>query len=300
MASLRVALCQILPNIATKETAFAAASASVAAAADAGASLAVLPEMWSCAYSTDAMAAAATELTLDGSAPLQPAPGIATWCSDLAKKHSLTLVAGSFPERVGDRVYNTALVFDAQGCLVARHRKVHLFDIDIPGGQRFRESDTLSAGDALTTFDANGLRIALGICYDVRFAAAALAVRRSRDVDMFIYPGAFNPTTGPLHWELLMRARAVDNQSFVLGCAPARDPDATYQSHGHSILVDPWGAVIDQASDEPALLVADLDLPQLAKVRQAIPISTQERSDLYQVRDMQQHASSPSTAASPP
>jgi len=283
---LRVALCQFLPNVATKEAAFAAASESVAAAAKAGASLAVLPEMWSCAYSTEAMAAAATPLVLgDTETTLTPAPGIAAWCSDLAKAHGLTLVAGSFPERDGDRVFNTALVFDGKGDLIVRHRKTHLFDISIPGGQHFRESDTLSAGDALTTFTAHGVNIALGICYDVRFAAAALAVRRSRDVDLFIFPGAFNPTTGPLHWELLMRARSVDTQSFVLGCAPARDPDASYQSHGHSIVVDPWGVVLAQAGDEPALLVHDLDLDQIAKVRQAIPISKQDRPDLYEVVD---------------
>lgn len=131
---------------------------------------------------------------------------------DEAKRSGIYLIGGSIPERDADgRVYNTSVVFDPTGDIVAKHRKVHLFDIDIPGRMTFKESDTLSAGSSLTTVDTPYGKIGIGICYDIRFPQLALLYREV-GCKLLIYPGAFNMTTGPIHWELLQRARAVDCQ----------------------------------------------------------------------------------------
>jgi len=117
-----------------------------------------------------------------------------------------------------------------------------LFDIDVPGKITFKESDTLSPGDNLTIIDSPWGKIGVGICYDIRFPELAMLMRE-KGVGLMVYPGAFNTTTGPLHWELLQRARAVDNQVFVATASPARNPDSSYQAWGHSSLISPWGEV---------------------------------------------------------
>jgi len=169
--------------------------------------------------------------------------------------------------------------------LVAKHRKVHLFDIDISGKITFKESETLAGGDAITVFDTPWGKVGVGVCYDLRFPEMA-SVMRQRGAKILVYPGAFNTTTGPLHWELLQRARANDTQSFVLTASPARGDDPTeYQAWGHSSAVDPWGAVIATTNHHPDIVMADLDLCQVDEVRQSIPISFQSRNDLYTIAD---------------
>ncbi|KAG9318360.1 carbon-nitrogen hydrolase [Chiua virens] len=175
--------------------------------------------------------------------------------SEAASEHRIWLVGGSIPERdeTDDKVYNTCIVFSPEGKLVTTHRKVHLFDIDIPGKIKFKESETLTGGASTTFFDTGFARIGLGICYDVRFPELAMIAAR-KGCHVLIYPGAFNTTTGPLHWELLQQARAVDNQVFFSMCSPARDPKAAYQAYGHTMLVDPYGKVIGQADEHEGIL----------------------------------------------
>jgi omega-amidase len=156
----------------------------------------------------------------------------------------------------------------------------HLFDIDIPGRITFRESDTLSAGDALSLFDTPWGRVGLGICYDVRFPQLAMLLRAA-GASILIYPGAFNTTTGPAHWELLLRARAVDTQCFVAAVSPARNPDSAYQAWGHSTIVNPWAEVIATTDEKQSTVVAELDMARVAAVRAQIPVSAQARTDLY-------------------
>ena len=180
----------------------------------------------------------------------------------------------------------------------AQHRKVHLFDIDVPGKITFRESDTLSPGGALTTFDAGGAfgLVGVGICYDVRFPELALLMA-ARGARLLVYPGAFNMVTGPAHWELLMRARAVDSQAFVIGASPARTdaPPAAppggaarkyphYTAWGHSIVVSPWGEVLAHAAEGEALLLLDLEMSRVEEVRASLPTSKQKRPDIYTVK----------------
>ncbi len=160
---------------------------------------------------------------------------------------------------------------------------MHLFDIDIPGRITFRESDTLSPGDQLALFDTPWGRVGLGICYDMRFPALAMLLRAA-GASILIYPGAFNMTTGPAHWELLQRARALDNQCYFAAVSPARNPDSSYTAWGHSTIVNPWGEVIATTDEGAATIVAELDMARVAAVRAQIPVSLQTRDDLYEVK----------------
>ena len=158
------------------------------------------------------------------------------------------------PERDDTRIYNTSFVFDPTGTCVARHRKMHLFDIDVRGGQRFFESETFTAGDSVTVFDTPFGKLGLCICFDMRFPELARCMALS-GAQAIVAPAAFNMTTGPAHWELLFRQRAVDNQLFTLGVAPARDAAGPYVSYGNSLVCSPWGDVMARAGSEPALLL---------------------------------------------
>jgi omega-amidase len=193
-------------------------------------------------------------------------------------------LAGSIPERdvATGKVYNTCVVFGPDGGILTTHRKMHLFDINVPGRITFRESDTLSAGDTLAVFDTPYGRCGVGICYDIRFPHLALLLRQAGCRILF-YPGAFNMTTGPVHWELLQRARALDTQCFVATISPARNPESAYQAWGHSTLVDPWGAVVATTEEKPTSVIADIDLGRVDEVRGQIPVGAQVRSDLYEL-----------------
>jgi omega-amidase len=200
-----------------------------------------------------------------------------------ARECSIYLVGGSIPERGADgKVYNTCVVVNPDGEIVARHRKMHLFDIDVPGRITFKESDTLTAGDSFTTFDTPYGRVGVGICYDLRFPEQSMLMRAA-DCKMLIFPGAFNMTTGPAHWELLLRARALDNQCFVAAVSPARDETAGYHAWGHSTVVSPWGEVVATTQHEPDTVFATVDLGQVEEIRTNIPVSKQKRTDLYEL-----------------
>lgn len=199
--------------------------------------------------------------------------------SKMAKSNSVHLIGGTFPESESGNYYNTCTVWNPQGEMVAKYRKMHLFDIDIPGGITFKESDILHAGNTPMTFDLDGTKVGLGICYDLRFEELA-KIYRIMGCEMLVYPGAFNMTTGPIHWELLQRGRAVDNQVYVFAVSPARS-DKGYIAWGHSQATDPWGKVVAKASYGEEILFCDVDLEECNKVRQQIPIFAQRRTDVY-------------------
>jgi omega-amidase len=179
------------------------------------------------------------------------------------------------------KYYNTSLVFSPTGSLIATHRKTHLFDIDIPGKITFRESDVLSPGNKVTIFDIPEYgKIGLAICYDIRFPELAMIAAR-KGCFLLVYPGAFNTTTGPLHWSLQARARAMDNQVYVALCSPARDMDATYHAWGHSMVVDPNAAVMAETEEKEDIVYGELDEKKLDETRTNIPIYTQRRFDVY-------------------
>eukprot|EP00126_Sphaerothecum_destruens_P015719 Sdes_comp9757_c0_seq1m1273 len=166
--------------------------------------------------------------------------------------------------------------------MIGKHRKVHLFDIDVPGKISFQESKVLSAGDSITTFSTPWGRIGVGICYDIRFPELAMLMSRQQDCKFLVYPGAFNTVTGPLHWELLTRARAVDCQVFVAVVSPARGDDPKgYLAWGHSCLSNPWGEILIKCSHDESLAVCDVDVNMVHDFRQSIPTSVQRREDIY-------------------
>ncbi|XP_075053106.1 omega-amidase NIT2-like, partial [Mixophyes fleayi] len=191
---------------------------------------------------------------------------------------------GSIPEEDSGKLYNTCTVFGPDGTLLVKHRKIHLFNIDVPGKIRFQESETLSPGESFSVFDTPYCKIGVGICYDIRFAELA-QIYTKKGCQLLVYPGAFNMTTGPAHWELLQRARALDNQVYVATVSPARDDKASYVAWGHSTVVNPWGEVIAKAGADASITCTDIDLQYLAEIRQQIPIHGQRRHDLYGVEE---------------
>lgn len=231
------------------------------------------PEMFLCPYETSCFPSFAE----------REGEGAWQWFSHLAKTYQVYLSAGTVPELGEDgHIYNTAYVFDREGRQIAKHRKIHLFDIDIRGGQYFKESEALSSGNEATVFDTEFGKMGLCVCYDFRFPELARQMV-NRGARIFIVPAAFNMTTGPAHWELLYRSRAVDNQVFAVGTAPARDMAASYHSWGHSLVVDPWGNVLKMLDEKEGSLRCRLELEQIETVRRQLPLLKHRRRDIYPV-----------------
>ena len=242
----------------------------------AGADFISLPEMWNCPYKT--------ELFPEYAEPEQGDTWLAM--STLARKNNAYLVGGSIPESDEEgRVYNTCYVFDRNGNQIGKHRKVHLFDIYAHGQQVFKESDTLTGGDSFSTFDTEFCKMAVNICFDIRFPESsrlpALAGAR-----VIFNPAAFNMTTGPAHWELGFRQRAVENQVYMVGTSTARDPGAGYVSYGHSIITDPWGNILMQKDEKPGVTVTELDLDYIDVIRSKLPLLSARRTDVYELKEL--------------
>lgn len=233
----------------------------------------ILPEMFCCPYQTENFPIYAEK---EGGPVWQQLSGY-------AKQYGIYLIGGSMPEKDAEgNVYNTSYIFDREGKQIGKHRKVHLFDIDIKGGQTFKESDTLTAGDSDTVFDTEFGKIGVMLCFDIRFPELSRMMVNNGAKVIFV-PAAFNMTTGPAHWELSFRTRALDNQIYMVGCAPARDVSAGYISWGHSIVTDPWGRVIDMLDEKKGILLAELDMDYEEQVREELPLLKSRRKDIYQL-----------------
>lgn len=249
------------------------AASYVQKAKDMGADLAVLPEMFCCPYENAAFVKYSQK------------KGEEIWqrLSEIAAENSLYLVGGSFPEKDEEgRIYNSSFIFAPDGTEIGNHRKVHLFDINVPGGQQFMESKTFTAGSKITVVDTEFGKLGIAICFDIRFPelSRAMALEGARAI---IVPAAFNDTTGPAHWEIHFRSRAVDNQIFVLGCAPARNPEGPYFSYGNSIIVDPWGNIMGRLDKQPGMLTRRINLCEIETIRERLPLLSSLRKDLYVV-----------------
>ena len=269
MNTVRIAVIQIRTEL-EQDVTLEKAGRMVREAAENGAQIAVLPEMFNCPYENACFPVYA-----------EPAGG-ETWqfLSRIAKELGIYLAGGSVPEREGDAIYNTCYLFSPQGEELARHRKVHLFDIDVPGGQRFMESDTLTAGDQITVVDTPLGKLGIAICFDIRFSEL-FRVMGDKGAQLILIPAAFNMTTGPVHWSLAFRMRALDNQCFIAGCSPARDETASYVAYGHSLVSDPWGNLLTEFDEKAGVQVVTIDLADLDKYRAQIPILAGRRTDLY-------------------
>ncbi|MEL7648993.1 MAG: carbon-nitrogen hydrolase family protein [Sedimentibacter sp.] len=238
-----------------------------------GADIAVFPEMFCCPYDNSFFRKFAEE---EGGF-------IYTEMKNAAKKFGIYVVAGTMPELFEGRVYNTAYVFDREGRQNARHRKMHLFDIDVKGGQYFKESDTFTPGKDVTVFDTQFCRMGIAVCYDIRFPELSRLMAKD-GAEVIIVPGAFNMTTGPAHWELHFRARALDNQVYAIGVAPARDMEASYHSYGNSIVASPWGSVACRLDEKEGYILQEIDLDYVKKIRTELPLLQHVRDDVYQLK----------------
>lgn len=271
---MRVAALQMHCS-ADRSDSFDRAAALVAEAAQQGAELVVLPELFSSLGRNSDMRAAAE--TLDG-------PTVA-WAASLAREHNCSILAGSFVESGGDQLFNTSCLLDAAGTLVAHYRKVHLFDVDVEGAIS-RESDTFSAGDdAVVATLTDGTRLGLTICYDLRFPEL-FRIEALRGAQLIAAPSAFTAATGADHWELLVRARALENQVAVIAAAQwGTSPDGV-ERHGHALIVDAWGTVLAEAPGEgDAVIVADIDLGAIAQLRKRLPSLANRRPNAYRWPD---------------
>lgn len=235
--------------------------------------LVALGEMFQCPYVTQNFPLYAEE------------EGGDTWqrLSQLAAKHQVYLSAGTVPELDGGKVYNTAYVFDRQGRQIAKHRKVHLFDIDVEGGQSFRESDTLSAGNQVTVFDTEFGKIGICVCFDFRFPELG-RLMALKGAKLILVPAAFNMTTGPAHWQIMFRSQALNNQCFVAGTSPARDEASSYVAWGHSLLISPWGDIIKEADEKEGFQITEIDLSEADRIRSQLPLLSARRTDVYTLR----------------
>jgi len=269
---MRVAVCQmrsgddVEANVSTAER-------LLREAADGGADLAALPETFTYLGTSEGRAAAA-----------EPIPGHTTdRLAAIARDRTMWILGGSLIETDGEHRYNTSTLFDRDGELVARYRKIHLFDVELPGQPPFRESASFVPGDQLVTHETDVARIGLSICYDLRFPELYRGLMVLGAEVLFV-PAQFQEQTGKDHWEVLLRARAIENQCFVV--APAQwgtfgPPEKTRRSFGHSLVVDPWGRIVVEAPAEgDGVWFADLDLGELRRIRQQLPALQHRRLGL--------------------
>lgn len=297
---VNLAMCQMTVGSDKHKNLATAREGVQKAVKDHKAHIVCLPECFNTPYSNDCFPEYAEKIPFFSATSASPSlcgkeNPTAFFLSVLSKELGIYLVGGSIPEKEENAegkvvLFNTSMVFSPSGALIAKHRKMHLFDIDVPGKIKFKESDTLSPGSSVTTFDVSigqnlpAFKVGLGICYDLRFPEYA-QLCASRGVKMLIYPGAFNTVTGPVHWELLQRGRALDNQLFVVTCSPARNPDSKYQAWGGSSVVDPWGTVLATTGHDSAIVAATVDMSRVEEVRASIPIRMQKRLDIYELID---------------
>ena len=230
----------------------------------------VLPEMFNCPYDISYFS------------EFSEKEGEETWMflSQIAKKNNTYIVGGSIPENNNNKIYNTCYIFDKHGKQIGKYRKTHLFDIDVENGQYFCESDVLSPGNHTEIVSIEGIDIGILICYDIRFPEISRKLTND-GAKIIIVPAAFNMTTGPLHWELLFRARALDNQIFLIAASQARNHSSNYISYGNSLICDPWGKVLQRISEKEEILSSKINLSEIDKVRNQIPVLRHLRKKLY-------------------
>ncbi len=233
--------------------------------------LVMLPEVWSCLGGPRAGKFDAAE---DFGSPDPDGAYLAL--RTLAIRHGIFVHGGSILERgTGDRLFNTSIVFDPQGAEIARYRKIHLFDIVTPDGTSYGESATFAPGEAVVTADV-GQRLGLAICYDLRFPALFAALRRAGS-ELIALPSAFTTPTGRAHWEVLIRARAIETQCAMIApatCGTHEGPDGKPRTTwGHSMIVDQWGTVAASLGDEPGWCAAEIDPAAIATVRRDMPVA---------------------------
>jgi nitrilase len=226
-----------------------------------GAELAVLPEYWSIMGLRDTDKVTFAEPF--GNGILQ------SFLAQMAIDLKMTIIGGTIPLQSSDsdKIYNACLVFDPSGTQIARYDKIHLFGFT-NGEESYQESNTIQEGSDIVSFDSAFGKIGLGICYDVRFPEL---FRNMGACSLLVLPAAFTYTTGQAHWEILLRARSIENQCYVLASAQGGTHDSGRRTWGHSMLIDPWGKVLNCLEDGEGVVMADLDLEAMLKIRSNLP-----------------------------
>ena len=268
---MKIAAVQMVstPSVGTN---LAAARRLIGSAAAGGAALVVLPEYFCFMGRSDRDKLQVAERAGDG--PIQ------RMLADAAREHGVWLIGGTLPIAIdaaasADRVMNANLVFSPAGELVARYDKMHLFAYD-NGRERYDEARTLQAGRTPVAFDAGGWRVGLSVCYDLRFPELYRKLARP-PCDLLSVPSAFTHPTGLAHWEVLLRARAIENQCYVVAAAQGGTHENGRRTFGHSLVVDPWGDVVASHATGPGLVVGDVDAARIADVRRKLPAYAHRR-----------------------
>jgi len=268
---VKIACCQT-PATNNLDQNLEKARQAVSTAAQNGAKVALLPEIFNCPYTNEAMKKAG-----------EPLEGGKTFesLSHIAKQAGISLVAGSIVEAENGNLYNTALTFSETGKFLGKHRKMHLFDVNLEK-VKLQESDVFKPGDQLTIFELAGLKVGVVICYDVRFPEL-IRLLGLKGADLVMVPAAFSITTGSAHWELLLRLRAVDNQLFMAGCSPAPYEGSPYSYYGHSMITSPWGDILAEANTDEDIIYAEIDREKIKDIRARLNLYGHRRTDLYDV-----------------
>ncbi|HET9992076.1 MAG TPA: carbon-nitrogen hydrolase family protein, partial [Kofleriaceae bacterium] len=197
-----------------------------------------------------------------------------TALAELCRQHGVWIIGGGTPETVADdpkRAYNTCVVVDPSGRLVAAYRKIHLFDVDIPGGATLRESDGTVGGDEPQVVEIEGVPVGLSICYDLRFPELYRRLTQDLGAQVVVIPSAFTAHTGAAHWHVLMRARAIENQVWIVAAAQWGKHNLKRESYGHTLIVDPWGTIVAERAEEDGVVTHVLDGDTVAKRRAQMP-----------------------------
>jgi predicted amidohydrolase len=267
---MRAAICQMNGGADDVDANVATGIRLIREAADGGADLVVLPELFAYYGSQRRMREIAEP----------PGGPISQQLATCAADRSIWLLSGSICEEDGGRVFNTSFLFDRSGERVARYRKIHLYDVELPDQRPIQESALFAAGDEVVTHDVEGMRLGLSICYDLRFPELYRGLMTSGATVLAI-PSAFQDVTGRAHWEPLLRARAIEEQSYVLAAAqwgPWGPPGAGHRTHGNAMIVDPWGEIVTRAPSEgDGVWFADLDRERVRSVRARLPALSHRR-----------------------
>lgn len=245
-------------------------------AATTGARLVVLPEIWTYLGNDEGNRANA-----------EPIPGPVTEAlAEKARQHGIYVHGGSMLEqRAGEpKLFNTTVVFDPRGEIVAKYSKMHMFDVVLDGVASYRESNTVQRGEEIVTFDLDGTTVGLAICYDLRFPEL-FRILRLQGAEVIVLPAAFTMTTGKDHWEVLIRARAIENQLYMVACGQYGPDSSGKWCYGRSLVADPWGTVLATAPDRETILRATIDRDSLQKVRRQVPSVENRQADLYRWPD---------------
>jgi len=258
MQSFKLGICQNLPGTIKQDNVTRALS-MIKEAASQGAQLVLLPEMFYFVYELNKLRAIAE----DNQQTLNILAGA-------AKEYGIYLCTGTMAEKSGDQIFNKSYLIDPAGKVILAYAKSYLFDVDLPG-LVVKESSLFTKGSAYPVTDTAFGKIGILVCYDMRFPETGRALVK-QGAEIILIPAAFNHITGPMHWHITLRTRAVENQCFVAAASPARNPHSTYHAYGHSLCVDPWGRILTEADTDETIIYCDCNADVLTDTRMRLPL----------------------------